>query len=77
MAIGTGFGLRFDVSFFVFRLDAGLKLKDPQFSGSDQWIGKYYFDRQAKRAFKNRYAITNNPDRYSTTQIQFGIGMPF
>ena len=77
MAVGTGFGLRFDVSFFVFRLDAGFKLKDPQFSGSDQWIGKYYFDRQAKRDFKNRYAITNNPDRYSTTQIQFGIGMPF
>ncbi len=76
-AIGTGFGLRFDVSFFVFRLDAGLKVKDPQFSGSDQWITKYYFDRAAKREFKNRYAITNNPDRYSTTQIQFGIGMPF
>jgi outer membrane protein insertion porin family len=76
-AIGTGVGLRFDVSFFVFRLDAGLKVKDPQFSGSEQWITKYYFDRAAKREFKNRYAITNNPDRYSTTQIQFGIGMPF
>lgn len=76
-AIGTGFGLRFDVSFFVFRLDAGLKVKDPQFDGSEQWITKYYFDRAAKREFKNRYAITNNPDRYSTTQIQFGIGMPF
>ncbi len=76
-AIGTGVGLRFDVSFFVFRLDAGFKVKDPQFSGSNQWIAKYYFDRQAKREFKARYAETNNPDRYSTTQIQFGIGMPF
>jgi outer membrane protein insertion porin family len=77
MAIGTGVGLRFDVSFFVFRLDAGLKVKDPQFKGADQWLSKYYFDRQGKKDFQARYAITNNPDRYSLTQIQFGIGMPF
>ncbi|WP_154286684.1 translocation and assembly module lipoprotein TamL [Pedobacter puniceum] len=77
MAIGTGVGLRFDVSFFVFRLDAGFKVKDPQFRGSEQWITQYYFDREAKRDLKARYAITNNPDRFSTTQIQFGIGMPF
>ncbi|WP_245584797.1 BamA/TamA family outer membrane protein [Pedobacter glucosidilyticus] len=77
MAIGTGVGLRFDVSFFVFRLDAGFKVKDPQFRGADQWITKYYFDREAKKQLKATYADTNNPDRYSTTQIQFGIGMPF
>lgn len=76
-AIGTGVGLRFDVSFFVFRLDAGFKVKDPQFMGSDQWITQYWFNRSAKKEFKANYAITNAPDRYTTTQIQFGIGMPF
>ncbi len=76
-AIGTGFGLRFDVSFFVFRLDAGFKFKDPQFSGSDQYVYKYWFNRSAKKAFKDQYALTNGPDKYSLSQIQFGIGLPF
>ncbi|MDA9555867.1 outer membrane protein assembly factor, partial [Pelobium sp.] len=76
-AIGTGIGLRFDVSYFVFRLDAGIKFKDPQFTGSDQYVVKYWFNKGAKRSFKNDYSLTNSPDRYSLTQIQFGIGMPF
>ncbi len=77
LAIGTGAGLRFDVSFFVFRLDAGFKVKDPQFSPREQWVTKYWFDGSARRAFKENYSRTNNPDRYAITQIQFGIGMPF
>ncbi len=76
-AIGMGFGLRFDVSFFVFRLDAGFKFKDPQFTGDDQYVVKYWFDRAGKRALKNSYSITNAPDKYSISQVQFGIGMPF
>ncbi|MFC5283333.1 BamA/TamA family outer membrane protein [Pedobacter alpinus] len=76
-AIGVGFGLRFDVSFFVFRLDAGFKFKDPQFIGEDQYVYKLWFDREAKNTFKANYGISNSPDRYSLSQIQFGIGMPF
>ncbi len=76
-AIGVGFGLRFDVSFFVFRLDAGFKFKDPQFIGDEQYVVKYWFDRSGKNDLKSRYAITNAPDKYSISQIQFGIGMPF
>jgi outer membrane protein assembly factor BamA len=30
LAIGTGLGLRVDLSFFVFRLDYGIQLRDPQ-----------------------------------------------
>lgn len=76
-AIGVGFGLRFDVSFFVFRLDAGFKFKDPQFTGSDQYVVKYWFDKAGKNQLKSNYAITNAPDKYSISQVQFGIGMPF
>ena len=76
-AIGVGLGLRFDVSFFVFRLDAGFKFKDPQFIGDEQYVYKYWFDKSEKKAFQADYAIRNSPDRYSLSQIQFGIGLPF
>lgn len=76
-AIGMGFGLRFDLSYFVFRLDAGFKFKDPQFEGADQYVFKYWYNKGAKRSFKNDYSISNSPDRYSLSQIQFGIGLPF
>lgn len=75
VAVGTGFGLRYDVQFFVFRFDLGLKVKDPQFEGSEQWvIGKFFNGGQA---FKRNYNITNAPDRYRFMQYNFGIGMPF
>ncbi len=39
MALGGGFGLRFDFSFFVIRLDAAYPLYDPAISG-DRWLIK-------------------------------------
>ena len=75
IGIGTGVGLRYDVDYFVFRFDIGLKLKDPQFGGSDQWvIGKYL--RGAKE-FKDNYYDTHSPDNYRFVQYNFGIGLPF
>jgi len=75
IAIGTGFGFRYDVQFFVFRFDLGLKIKDPQFAGSEQWvIGKYL---RGAKDFKASYYASHNPDRYRFMQYNFGIGMPF
>lgn len=75
IAIGTGFGLRFDMDYFVIRLDAGVKVKDPQFSGADQWvIGKLFNN---PRAFRQSYFEQHRPDRYSFVQYNFGVGMPF
>jgi outer membrane protein assembly factor BamA len=37
IAIGTGFGTRFDFSFFIFRLDLGIKLKDPFYPEGERW----------------------------------------
>lgn len=74
LAVGVGAGLRFDLNYFVFRLDAGIKVKDPQFSGSDQYVIKYLFN---KKEFKDNYAETHRPDVYRFVQYNFGIGMPF
>ncbi|ERJ59453.1 translocation and assembly module lipoprotein TamL [Sphingobacterium paucimobilis] len=74
IALGTGFGLRFDMDYFTMRLDAGLKLKDPQFTGADQWVVKHLFDA---KDFKDKYRQTNSPDRYGFFQYNFGVGLPF
>lgn len=74
IAIGTGFGLRFDMDYFTMRLDAGLKVKDPQFKGGEQWVVRHLFDAGD---FKARYRQTNSPDRYGFFQYNFGVGLPF
>lgn len=38
IAIGTGFGTRFDFTFFIFRVDVGLKLRDPKLMPGNRWI---------------------------------------
>ena len=38
IAVGTGFGTRFDFNFFVFRIDLGIKVRDPALSDGDKWI---------------------------------------
>ena len=74
LAIGTGFGLLIDMNYFVIRLDAGLKVKDPQFSGSKQWVIKELFN---SREFKREFYQTHQPDRYGFIQYNFGVGLPF
>jgi outer membrane protein assembly factor BamA len=39
IAIGTGFGLRVDVSFFVLRLDLGIPLRKPYLPETERWVG--------------------------------------
>ncbi len=41
LAVGAGLGLRFDFSFFVFRLDTGIKLLDPAIEGPNKWVLKH------------------------------------
>lgn len=38
MAVGTGFGIRFDFSFFLLRFDFGLKLHDPALPEESRWL---------------------------------------
>src|SRR5690606_17065359 len=73
-AIGSGVGLRFDMDYSILRMDAGLKVKDPQFQGSEQWVLKHLFHA---KDFKNSYYQLHKPDRYNFIQYNFGVGLPF
>jgi len=44
LAIGTGIGLRFDFSFFIFRADLGIKMRDPGAPEDAKWVpfGRHY-----------------------------------
>lgn len=65
-AIGTGFGMRMDYSFLLFRFDVGLKLRDPRFIGDEQWVIQNISNSTWKTA--NDYNFWN---------FNFGIGYPF
>ncbi|RYY34819.1 MAG: hypothetical protein EOP46_12130 [Sphingobacteriaceae bacterium] len=76
-AIGIGTGLRFDLTFFVFRFDMAFKFKDPQFNGADQYVllkhaGEIFRTGDFKRAYRE-----TNGEGYSFMQLNFGVGLPF
>ena len=43
IAISSGFGLRYDFGFFVFRLDIGFKTYDPAYPKGNKWFTDYNF----------------------------------
>lgn len=43
IALGTGFGLRYDLSFFVIRFDLGFKTYNPAYENGDRWFKEYNF----------------------------------
>ena len=55
IAIGTGFGLRFDFSFFIFRTDLGLKVKNPIEDPGERWI--FFSDGIKRRNMVLNFAI--------------------
>jgi outer membrane protein assembly factor BamA len=42
-AVGSGFGLRYDLSFFVFRIDFGFKTYNPSDTSNKKWFRDYNF----------------------------------
>ena len=43
LAVGSGFGLRYDVNFFVIRFDIGFKTYNPALTEGDRWFKQYNF----------------------------------
>ena len=63
LAIGSGLGFRFDFSFFIFRFDVGLKLRNPR------GISDHEFDV--------KWIPTNRPFDSEDIVYNIGIGYPF
>ena len=45
IAIGSGFGLRYDFGFFVLRGDIGFKTYDPSYKDKSRWLNDYNFSK--------------------------------
>jgi outer membrane protein assembly factor BamA len=71
MAVGVGFGLRFDFSFLVFRLDGAVQMHDPAQEKGDRLILRNlqeinpFGTTEQKQNFRNKSALN------------IGIGFPF
>ncbi len=68
MAIGIGTGLRFDMSYFLIRLDFAYKLKDPLRAANNGWMSIKDFTWND---------IRPNGVRVPNFALQLGIGLPF
>ncbi len=64
-AVGTGFGIRFDFSFLILRLDVGIKAWDPARPVGQRWVLN-------RAAFGGPYGLDREPVIYN-----IGIGYPF
>ena len=76
IAIGVGTGIRLDFNYFLIRLDAGLKLKDPTRHANSGWMDFSDF------TWKNKEYIIKDPITGSVVNlnnyaVQLGIGLPF
>ena len=45
LAIGSGFGLRYDFDFFVLRFDTGFKTYNPSLEKNDRWLSEFSFNK--------------------------------
>ena len=66
LAIAMGTGIRFDFSFFLIRLDAAYKVKDPARLYNNGWMNSF--------AFKETRSNGLQVDNFA---LQLGIGLPF
>lgn len=62
IALNTGFGLRFDLTYVVFRTDWGIALHDPSQLSNNRWVIRDFSE--------DRWIFDN-------TAINFAIGFPF
>jgi len=45
IAIGSGFGIRYDLSFILLRLDLGFKTYEPYLAKENKWFANYNFNK--------------------------------
>ncbi len=69
LALGTGVGMRFDLKYFVFRFDTGLKLRDPM----DIPVNALLPDGPLRK----KWIIGSRPYTWDDVAFNFAIGYPF
>ncbi len=76
---GSGFGLRFDFSFFVIRLDFATKIRDPELDAADAWSFPHLYSKTWRDNYTAKYTTGEDlkRNRYQLGTICFGIGYPF
>ena len=62
IALNTGLGLRFDLTYIIFRIDWGIAMHDPSYTDGERWVIKDFFNKQW---------VNDN------TAINFAVGFPF
>ena len=63
-AVGTGFGIRFDASFFILRFDLAIPLRKPWLVEGDRWT-------------VNSIKLGSGPWRGDNLLFNIAIGYPF
>lgn len=81
IAIGAGAGIRVDFDFFIIRMDAGVKVRDPRFGPEGRWVITNIFDKEWKQNYANYYSepgsSTEEQVKYPFINLNLGIGYPF
>jgi outer membrane protein insertion porin family len=76
-AIGVGTGIRLDFSYFLIRVDFGIKVKDPaQYQVNNGWVIKDFTWRNYLYSVKNADGVYQ-PATRNNYAFQLGIGLPF
>jgi outer membrane protein assembly factor BamA len=78
IALSGGVGIRYDLDFFIVRLDLGIPLTNPALPDGARWVF------QSRQAYYDEGIAVFGVDKYMnrmpkpfTPQIHFGIGYPF
>lgn len=74
IAIGAGFGIRLDLSFFLIRLDVAYPLKNPSLVEGERW---FFQPKDEYQSYLNTLSNPENAPNLYSPQINIGIGYPF
>lgn len=78
LSLATGFGLRLDLEYFIFRLDVGIPLTNPALPPGERWIfdkDRSKFNEQATLALGTQW--DDYVPRLFPVRFHFGLGYPF
>lgn len=77
IALGIGTGLRFDFSYFLIRVDFGIKMKDPARLENNGWLdlGNFTWRNHEFDKFDDQGNLVSA--KRNNYAVQLGIGLPF